>query len=99
MAIGGISQTGIDTNLINQKMNKGSLQTQPEPNKEKDDPIVGTTETVNFTANVSERLAIEFEAIDEEQANILAQLVANDLSKQSFGISTPAGTDVFRTFM
>ena len=35
-----ISQTGIESNLINQKMNKGPLQTQPEPNKEKDDPII-----------------------------------------------------------
>ena len=94
-----ISQTGIESNLISQKMNKGPLQTQPEPNKEKDDPIVGTTETVNFTANVSERLAIEFEAIDEEQANILAQLVANDLSKQSFGLSTQKGIDVLRSFI
>ena len=38
-----ISQTGIESNLINQKMTKGPLQTQPEPNKEKDDPIAKQT--------------------------------------------------------
>ena len=80
-----ISQTGIESNLINQKMDKGPLQTQPEPNKEKDDPIA-KTDTVKITANISEKPAIGFEPIDEEQANILAQLVANDLSKQSYGM-------------
>ena len=91
-----ISQTGIESNLINQKVNKGPLQTQPEPNKEKDDPIVGT-DTVKITANISERPTIEFESIDEEQANILAQLVANDLSKQSYGMSSQAGIDILRS--
>ena len=93
-----ISQTGIESNLINQKMDKGPLQTQPEPNKEKDDPIA-KTDTVKITANILEKPAIEFEAIDEEQAIILAQLVANDLSKQSFGLSTQKGTDVLRSFI
>jgi hypothetical protein len=93
-----ISQTGIESNLINQKMNKGPLQTQPEPNKEKDDPIV-RTDTVKITANISERPAIEFESIDEEQANILAQLVANDLSKQSFGMSSQDGIDILRSLV
>ena len=91
-----ISQTGIESNLINQKMNKGPLQTQPEPNEEKDDPIA-RTDTVKITANISERPAIEFEPIDEEQANILAQLVANDLSKQSFGMSSQDGIDILRS--
>ncbi|MCD6356347.1 MAG: hypothetical protein J7L66_03580 [Anaerolineaceae bacterium] len=93
-----ISQTGIETNLINQKMNNGPLQTQPEPNKEKDDPIV-RTDTVKITANITEKPVIEFEPIDEEQANILAQLVANDLSKQSFGISSQVGIDILRSFV
>ena len=93
-----ISQAGIESNLINQKMNKGPLQTQPEPNKKKDDPIVGA-DTVKITANITEKLAIEFESIDEEQANILAQLVANDLSKQSYGMSSQAGTEALRAFI
>jgi hypothetical protein len=93
-----ISQTGIESNLINQKMNKGPLQTQPEPNKEKDDPIVGT-DSVKITANISEKAAIEFEPIDEEQANSIAQLVANDLSKQSYGMSGQDGIDILRSFV
>ena len=93
-----ISQTGIESNLINQKMNKGPLQTQPEPNMEKDDSIV-RTDTVEITANLSEKPAIEFEPIDEEQANILAQLVANDLSKLSYGMSSQAGIDILRSLV
>ena len=91
-----ISQTGIESNLINQKINKGPLQTQPEPDKEKDDPIA-RTDTVKITANISEKAAIEFESMDEEQANILAQLVANDLSKQSFGMSSQDGIDILKS--
>ena len=93
-----ISQTGIESNLINQRMDKGPFQTQPEPNKKKDDPIVGT-DTVTITTNISEKPTIEFESIDEEQANILAQLVANDLSKQSFGMSSQAGIDILRSLV
>ena len=79
-------------------MDKGPLQTQSEPNKEKDDSIV-KTDTVKITANISEKPAIEFEPIDEEQANILAQLVANDLSKQTFGMSSQDGIDILRSFV
>ena len=93
-----IPQTGIEPNLINRKMNKGPLQIQPEPNKEKDNPIV-RTDTVKITANISEKPVIEFESIDEEQANILAQLVANDLSKQSFGMSSQAGIDILKSLV
>ena len=93
-----ISQTGIESNLINQKINKGPLQTQPEPDKEKDDPIA-RTDTVKITANISEKAAIEFESMDEEQANILAQLVANDLSKQSFGMSSQDGIDILKSLV
>ena len=93
-----ISQTGIDSNLINQKVNKGPLQTQPEQIKKKDDPIVGA-DTVKITANISEKPAIEFEPIDEEQTNILAQLVANDLSKQSYGMSSQDGIDILRSLV
>ena len=93
-----ISQTGIESNLINQKVNKGPLQTQSEPNKEKDGPIVGT-DTVTITTNFSEKPAIEFEPIDEEQANVIAQWVANDLSKQSFGMSSQDGIDILRSLV
>lgn len=98
MTTSGISQTGIESHLINQKMNQLNQETQTKPDKGKNDPMVGT-DTVKIKANISEKPAIEFEAIDEEQANILAQLVANDLSKQSFGLSTQKGTDVLRSFI
>ena len=98
MATSSISQTGIESNLINQKMNQLNQEIQAKPDKGKDDPIVGA-DTIKITANISEKPAIEFEAIDEEQANILAQLVANDLSKQPFGLSTQKGIDVLRSFI
>ena len=77
MTTSGISQAGIESNLINQKMNQLNQETRSKPDKGKDDPIVGA-DTVKIIANISEKPAIEFETIDEEQANILAQLVAND---------------------
>ena len=99
MITSGISQTGIESNLINQKMNQLNQEIQAKPGKgKKDDPIVGA-DTVKITANISEKPAIEFESMDEEQANILAQLVANDLSKQPFGLSTQKGTDVLMSFI
>ena len=98
MTTSGLSQTGIESNLVNQKMNQLNQEARAKPDKRKDDPIVGA-DTVKISANISERPAIEFEAIGEEQANILAQLVANDLSKQSFGLSTQKGTDVLRSFI
>ncbi len=98
MTTSGISQAGIESNLINQKMNQLNQGTQAKPDKGKDDSIVGA-DTVKITAKISEKPAIEFEAIDEEQANILAKLVANDLSKQPFGLSTQKGTDVLRSFI
>ena len=98
MATSGISQTGIESNLINQKMNQLNQETQAKPDKGKDDPIVGA-DTVKITANILEKPAIEFESIDEEQANILAQLVANDLSKQSYGMSSQAGIDILRSLV
>ncbi len=96
MATSGISQTGIEANLINQKMIE--LNQEPQTRTEKDDSTV-LTDTVNISAKVTEKSAIEFEPIDEKQANILAQLVANDLSKQSYGMSTRTGIDALRSFI
>ena len=98
MTIIGISQTEIEANLINQKMNEVKQQTQSKTDKGKDDPIVGA-DTVKITANVSEMPAVVFEPIDEEQAIILAQLVAYDLGRQSFGMSSRAAMDALRSFM
>ena len=61
-------------------MNEAAQQTQSKTDKGKDDLIL-ETDTVKIATNVSERSAIEFEALDEEKANILAQLVANALSE------------------
>jgi len=98
MSTSGISQAGIDSSLINQRMNELTQQPQSKPDKGKDNST-GATDIVKITANISEKPALEFEAIDEEQAIILAQLVANDLSKQSFGLSTQKGTNVLRSFI
>ena len=98
METSSISQAGIDSNLINQKINELSQGTQSKSDTEKVGPI-GGTDTVKITANISEKPAIAFEPIDEEQANILAQLVANDLNTQSFGMSTQTGIDALRAFI
>lgn len=98
MSTSGISQAGKDSSLINQRMNELTQQPQPKPDKRKDN-FTGATDTVKITAKISEKPALAFEAIDEEQANILAQLVANDLTKQSFGLSTKTGMEALRAFI
>ena len=98
MATGGITQTGIESNLIHQKMNELNQEPRTRTEKGKVDST-GTTDTVNITTKVSEKPNIEFEPIDEKQAGILAQLVANDLSKQSYGMSTGTGLDALRSFI
>jgi len=98
MSTSGISQTGIDSSLTNQRMNALPQQPQSKPDKRKDN-FTGDTDTVKITANLSAKPALEFEAIDEEKANILAQLVSSDLSKQSFGLSTQTGMEALRAFI
>ena len=98
MSTSGISQAGIDSSLINQRMNELTQQPRSKPDKGKDNST-GATDIVKITANISEKPALEFEAIDEEQANILAPLVASDLSKQSFGLSTQTGMEALRAFV
>jgi len=98
MTTSGISQTGIQSNLINQQMNELKQQNQFKPDKDKDDAIRGS-DTVQVTGNILDKRAIEFNAINEEEAIILAELVAQDLSKQSFGISTQAGTEALRALI
>ena len=94
----GVYQAGIDSNLKNQWTNELTQPTQSKPDKEKNDSAEAA-DTVKITANISEKPALEFEAINEEQANILAQLVATDLSKQSIGLSSQTGTEALRTFI
>ncbi len=98
MTTGSITQTGIDSNLIHQKMNE--LNQEPRTRTEKGKEETNQpTDTVNLTAKSSEKPNLEFEPIDEKQAAILAQLVANDLSKQSYGMSTQTGIDALRSFI
>jgi len=98
MTTNEISQTGIESNLINQQMNEMKPKNPLRTDKGKD-CVAGDTDTVKITGNISESPAIQFEAIDEEKANILVQLVANDLSRQSFGITTQTGTEALRSFI
>jgi len=98
MTTNGISQTGIQSNLINQQMNELKQQNQSKPDKDKDDAI-RVSDTVQVTANIGDKPAIGFDAISEEDAIILTELVAQDLSKQAFGMSTQAGTEALRALI
>jgi len=92
MTTSGISQTGIQPNLLNPQMNELKQQNQLKPDKDKDEALKAT-DTVQITFNIADKLAIEFDPISEEDAINLTELVAQDLSKQSLGISTQAGTE------
>ncbi len=94
----GITQPGIDSNLIHQKMNELNQEPRTRTEEGKDDST-RSTDTVNITARVSENPKIEFEPIDEKQAGILAQLAAKDLSQQSYGMSMQTGIDALRSFI
>jgi len=91
MTTSGISQTGIQPNLVNPQMNELKQQNQLKPDKDKDEALKAT-DTVQITANIADKPAIEFDPISEEDAINLTELVAQDLSNQSFGMSTPAVT-------
>ena len=98
MTTGSITQAGIESNLIYQKMNELNQEPRTRTEKGKEESNQ-PTDTVNLTAQSSEKPNLEFEPIDEKQADILAQLVANDLSKQSYGMSTQTGIDALRSFL
>jgi len=94
----GIRQAGLEHSPMNPKMNELNPQARSKQDKVADGPV-GVTDTVKITAPVSEKPVLKFDPIDEEQATILSQLVANDLNKQSVGISTPEGMDALRSFI
>jgi hypothetical protein len=98
MTTGSITQAGIESNLIHQKMNELNQEPRTRTEKGKEESNQ-PTDTVNLTVKSSEKPNLEFEPIDEKQADILAQLVANDLSKQSYGMSTQTGIDALRSFL
>ena len=92
MTTSGISQTGIQPNLLTPQMNELKQQNQLKPDKDKDEALKAT-DTVQITFNIADKPAIEFDPISEEDAINLTELVTQDLSKQSLGISTQAGTE------
>ena len=98
MTTSGISQTGIQSNLVNQQMNELKQQTQFKAEKGKGDSP-REIDIVKITANITDSPAMEFDALNEEDALILSQLVANDLGRQSFGMSTQAGMEALKTFL
>lgn len=98
MTTSSISQTGIQFNLVNQQMNELKQQNQFKPDKGIDDAIKDT-DSVQVTPNIADKPAIEFDAINEEDAINLTELVAQDLSKQSFGMSIQGGTEALRTLI
>jgi hypothetical protein len=94
----GIRQAGLEHSPLNPKMNELNSQARSKQDKVADGSV-GVTDTVKITASVSEKPVLKFDPIDEEQATILSQLVANDLNKQSVGISAPEGMDALRSFI
>ena len=97
MTTSAISQTGIQPNLINQ-MHEVPKQNQLKPDKDKNEAFK-TTDTVQISFNISDKPAIESDAINEEDAIILAQLAAKDLAKEFYGMSTQAGTEALRNII
>jgi hypothetical protein len=98
MTTGGITETGIQSNLISQQMNELNQQSQVTPDKGKE-TSTETTDTINLTSGIWEREMTGIDAIEEEDAKILSQLVASNLGKQPFSISMAAGTEILRTFV
>ncbi len=94
----GIRQAGLEYNPMNRNMNEPNPQSRSEA-KKGSEGTPGLTDTVRITSNVSKQSAMEFAAMDEEEASILGQLVANDLNKSSLGFSLQAGTQALRAFI
>jgi hypothetical protein len=91
----GISQAGTQPELINQGINVVKQQGQSKPEVEKEDSGKNS-DTAKISVNLTNKPVIEFDPISEDEAVILAQLVANDIKNQAFGMSTRGVTDTFR---
>ena len=94
----GISQSGMQPHLINKGINEVKQQGQFKPEVEKEDSG-RNVDTVKISVNITNKPAIEFDPINEEEAINLAQLVAKDLMDQAFGMSTQGTTDAFRNII
>lgn len=98
MTTGGITEVGIRSDLTSQKMDELKHENQPKSAKGKGSSI-DNTDTVTLTAGIWEKELMEIDAIDEEDAIALGQLAANNLGKQSFGMSTQAGLEALRALV
>ena len=94
----GISQTGMQPQLINQRIDEVKQQGQFKPEVEKEDSGKNT-DTVKISVNITNKPAIEFDPINEEEAINLAQSVANDIKNQAFGMSTQGTADAMRNII
>jgi len=94
----GISQAGMQPQLINQGINEVKQQSQFKPEVEKEDSGKNV-DTVNISVNITNKPAIEFDPINEEEAINLAQLAAKDITNQAFGMSTQGTTDALRNII
>ncbi len=97
METNGISQSGLETGFMTQKMNESMQQTKSQ--QEQGSSQTSGADTVNINAKTTEKPILEFDPLDEKKADILAELIAAELTNRPFGIATQAGTDVLRTFM
>ena len=94
----GISQAGMQPQLINQGINEVKQQSQFKPEVEKEDSGKNA-DTVKISVNITNKPAIEFDPINEEEAINLAQLAAKDITNQAFGMSTQGTTDALRNII
>ena len=94
----GILQTGMQPQLINQRIDEVKQQGQFKPEVEKEDSGKNV-DTVNISVNITNKPAIEFDPINEEEAINLAQLAAKDITNQAFGMSTQGTTDALRNII
>ncbi|MBW1783112.1 MAG: hypothetical protein JRL30_20510 [Deltaproteobacteria bacterium] len=98
MTTGGITEAGIPSNLISQKMDELKHENQPKSAKGKE-VSNDNTDTVTLTAGIWEKELMEIDAIDEKDAIALGQLAANNLGKQSLGMSTQGGLEALRALV
>jgi hypothetical protein len=94
----GILQTGMQPQLINQRIDEVKQQGQFKPEVEKEDSSKNT-DTVTISVNITNKPTIEFDPINEAEAINLAQSVSNDIIDQAFGMSTQGTTDALRNII
>jgi len=97
MTTGGISETGIQSNLISQQVTE--LKQQERKSGKGEESFSDTEDIINLTAGIWTREKGDIDAIGEDDARVLAQLVAMNLADQPFGIATEAGTEALRAFI